>query len=77
MRFRLIYRGRRLRVTVRRSEADYELLDGEPLELTHHGEPVALAAGNVETRPIPHLPKRERPAQPPGREPPLGHPNTV
>jgi alpha,alpha-trehalose phosphorylase len=77
MRFRLVYRGRRLRVTVRRSEAGYELLDGEPLELTHHGEPVTLAAGKVETRPIPHLPKRERPTQPPGREPPLGHPNTV
>ena len=73
--FRLIYRGRRLRVSVGRAEARYELLAGEALEIGHHGEPVALAApGSVESRPIPPAPVRERPLQPPGREPPLGRP---
>jgi alpha,alpha-trehalose phosphorylase len=73
--FRLIYRGRRLRVTVGPTEARYELLDGEALEVEHHGARVALAApGSEEVRPIPPAPARGRPAQPPGREPPLGRP---
>jgi alpha,alpha-trehalose phosphorylase len=73
--FRLMYRGRRLQVTIRRADVDYQLLDGEALEVSHHGEPVALAAaGDVESRGIPPLPAREPPSQPPGREPPLGRP---
>jgi alpha,alpha-trehalose phosphorylase len=73
--FRLIYRGRRLRVTVNRTQAHYELLAGEALELRHHGDPVTLAAsGGAESRPIPPAEVRPRPAQPPGREPPLGQP---
>ncbi len=72
--FRMIYRGRRLRICVEHSDAHYELLSGESLEITHHGEPVTLSApGSVETRAIPPAPPRPRPAQPPGREPPLGH----
>jgi alpha,alpha-trehalose phosphorylase len=72
--FRLIYRGRRLRVSVDRAQARYELLDGAALELTHHGEPLTLTApGVTETRTIPPAPARPRPDQPPGREPPLGH----
>jgi alpha,alpha-trehalose phosphorylase len=72
--FRLIYRGRRLRVTVGRTDARYELLDGEELEVGHHGETIALAPGTDESRPIPPAPPRVRPTQPPGREPPLGRP---
>ncbi|HEV7806466.1 MAG TPA: glycosyl hydrolase family 65 protein [Solirubrobacteraceae bacterium] len=72
--FRLIYRGRRLRVSVDRRQAHYELLDGDPLEITHHGEPLTVPApGVVETRAIPPAPARARPEQPPGREPPLWH----
>jgi len=75
MSFRLVYRGRRLRVTVGRTDARYELLDGGALQIGHHGSAVALAApGSTETRPIPPAPARARPAQPPRREPPLGHP---
>jgi alpha,alpha-trehalose phosphorylase len=74
--FRLIYRDRRLRVTVGRDEARYELLDGEALEVGHHDEVVTLAsAGSAETRPIPPAPERPRPPQPPGREPPLWLPH--
>jgi alpha,alpha-trehalose phosphorylase len=76
--FRLIYRDRRLRVTVGREEARYELLDGEALEVRHHDVVVALpSAGSAESRPIPPVPERPRPSQPPGREPPpwLPHPH--
>jgi alpha,alpha-trehalose phosphorylase len=73
--FRLLYRGRRLCVGVDRTHARYELLGGEALEITHHGEPLTLTApGLPETRDIPPAPVRPRPDQPPGREPPLGHP---
>jgi alpha,alpha-trehalose phosphorylase len=71
--FRLLYQGRRLRVTVGRDEARYELIDGEPLEVGHHGETVVLEGkGDVQARAIPPEPARPRPVQPPGREPPLG-----
>jgi alpha,alpha-trehalose phosphorylase len=73
--FRLIYRGRRIRVTVAGTSARYELLDGEPLTVQHHGEDVALeAVGEPVTRALQPARVRPRPAQPAGREPPLGHP---
>jgi alpha,alpha-trehalose phosphorylase len=76
--FRLLYRGRRLRVSVGRSEAEYELLDGEPLEIRHHGEVVALEQhGRAQTRGIAQMPPRDPPTQPPGREPPLGRPEAT
>ena len=72
--FRLIYRGRRLRVMVAGAEAQYELLDGEPLTVEHHGEPVELSTvGEVVSRALQPARVRARPAQPAGREPPLGH----
>ena len=73
LRFRMLYRGRRLRVTVAGDQACYELLDGEPLTVEHHGEPVALeAVGTPVTRTLPPPRARARPDQPAGREPPLG-----
>ena len=36
--FRMRYRGRRLRVTITSRHAKYELLDGEPLPVVHHGK---------------------------------------
>jgi alpha,alpha-trehalose phosphorylase len=71
--FRLLYRGRRLAVTIEHAQATYELLDGEPLEVVHHGETLALdASAGAQERLIPALRAREPPAQPPGRKPPLG-----
>jgi len=70
--FRLSYRGRRLRVTVDRTDARYELLGGEALELRHHGDDFTLQPGTPEIRDVPPAPQRTRPAQPPGRSPPLG-----
>jgi alpha,alpha-trehalose phosphorylase len=72
--FRMLYRGRRLHVCVGHDEARYELLDGDDLEIRHHGEEVVLTPGASASRPIPAALARRRPVQPPGREPPLGHP---
>jgi alpha,alpha-trehalose phosphorylase len=74
--FRLMYRGRRLRVVVRPDAAQYELLDGEPLELSHHGERLTVASGSPQTRSISPAPRRTPPEQPPGRSPPRRHRET-
>jgi alpha,alpha-trehalose phosphorylase len=71
--FRLLYQGRRLKVDVRRERVSYELLEGEPLELLHHGEPITVAAGEpTSCEPAPAA-SRSNPGQPPGREPPRRH----
>jgi alpha,alpha-trehalose phosphorylase len=67
--FHLGYRGRCLRVEVRPEEATYALESGEPLEVRHYDDAVEVRADAPVTRPIPRLPHRERPRQPPGREP--------
>jgi len=71
--FRLIYRGRRLRVHLSSHSARYELVEGEPLEILHDGETVALAPGSPQTRPVEPPPRRAPPEQPPGRSPPRRH----
>lgn len=43
LRFRMLYRGRRLRVDIRPGEATYQLLDGDPLEVLHYGESFTMA----------------------------------
>ena len=65
---RLRYRGRRLRLTIGADEARYELLDGEPLAIVHHGEQVLLAGTPVVLGIAPEL-VRMRPRQPEGRAP--------
>ena len=67
--FRLVYRGRRLRVEVGHREAVYTLLEGQPLEVRHHGERLRLAPGEPASREVPPAPRLERPRQPAGREP--------
>ncbi|MDQ3875531.1 MAG: family 65 glycosyl hydrolase [Actinomycetota bacterium] len=74
--FGVVYRGRRLRVEVRPEGARYELLEGDALEVTHHGEAVTVAPGVPETRPLVPAPARPTPAQPPGRSPPRWHRET-
>jgi alpha,alpha-trehalose phosphorylase len=66
--FRLCYRARLIVVTVTAHEATYDLLDGPPLPIVHHGEQVVLDHGPVR-RPIPPLQVGPAPSQPPGREP--------
>jgi alpha,alpha-trehalose phosphorylase len=67
--FGLCFRGRRLRVEIDHRQARYSLRAGSPLELTHHGEAVTISGDEPATRPIPPLPQREPPRQPPGKAP--------
>jgi len=67
--FHLMFRGRRLRVEVRASEATYRLLDGQPLVVRHHGEEILLPVDGMVTRSIPDIQVGPRPTQPPGCEP--------
>jgi alpha,alpha-trehalose phosphorylase len=69
LRFHLAYRNRCLVVDVSHAEATYALDWGEPLEIVHYGETLEVRAGEGAARPIPPAPRRERPRQPPGREP--------
>jgi alpha,alpha-trehalose phosphorylase len=66
---RLSFRGRRLLVEVAHPDTTYTLVDGPPLEITHHGEAVTVEAGQPLTRPIPPAPARDTPSQPRGRAP--------
>ena len=68
LRFRLRYRGRKLRVTITSGQANYELLEGEPLPIAHHGVEFELGKKTVE-REIPPVTAGPRPEQPPGRAP--------
>jgi alpha,alpha-trehalose phosphorylase len=66
--FRLRYRGRKLRVTVTAEHAKYELLDGDPVSVTHHGKEFKLGKKAVQHEISPVQPG-PRPEQPPGRAP--------
>ncbi len=67
--FRVCFDGRRLEVEVSHRRARYTMLEGEPLEITHHGDVVTVAADRPVSRPIPEPPKLEDPKQPHGRAP--------
>jgi alpha,alpha-trehalose phosphorylase len=67
--FRLMFRGRRLRVEVKRTVATYTLAEGEPVELLHYGTPFLLTGREPVVRGLPAFPRRQQPAQPPGRSP--------
>jgi alpha,alpha-trehalose phosphorylase len=68
LKFRLRYRGRRLRVRITSARARYELLDGEPLAIIHHGKEFELTKKAAE-HDIPPVKAGPRPEQPPGRAP--------
>jgi alpha,alpha-trehalose phosphorylase len=65
--FRLFFRGRLLSLEVTDEHATYTLLEGEPLELGHHGESFTLT--DKVTHAIPPLTPRKPPRQPLGRAP--------
>jgi alpha,alpha-trehalose phosphorylase len=69
--FGLLFRGRRLRVEVHPDHATYELRDGDPLELIHHGEEVTVTRDAPLTRPVPPAPQCPAPKSPAGRAPGL------
>ena len=55
-------------MTITSAHAKYELLDGEPLPVVHHGKEFELGKKTV-TREIPPVTAGPRPEQPPGRAP--------
>jgi alpha,alpha-trehalose phosphorylase len=65
---RLRYRGRKLCVTIEARRVRYELLEGEPLPVVHHGSQFLLGR-DPEVRDIPRVTAGPRPEQPPGRAP--------
>ncbi|MEV7623778.1 glycosyl hydrolase family 65 protein [Actinoplanes sp. NPDC089786] len=67
--FRLRWRGRRLQVTITPREATYRLVEGEELELRHHGELITVPKDGSTAHPIPPRPEVEPVHQPAGREP--------
>ncbi len=67
--FTLELRGRRVRVDIRSREATYTLVEGEPLEIHHHGQPLTVDADKPHTRDIPRLTPRPAPEQPLHRRP--------
>jgi len=72
--FGVMHRGRCLRVSVEQKRARYELRDGEPLELCHHGQPATVKPGRPLTLKLPGRERLPTPSQPPGRESGRRHP---
>jgi alpha,alpha-trehalose phosphorylase len=68
LKFRLRYRGRKLRVTISSGRAKYELLGGDPLSVVHHGKEFKLGRNGAQ-HDIPPVQPGPRPEQPPGRAP--------
>jgi alpha,alpha-trehalose phosphorylase len=85
MRFRVVYRGRRLTVAVTKDQATYRVEDGEPLEIRHHGKQVTVGPEDLVLE-IPPPPKVDPVTQPAGCEPrrrsrpgtpPIEHPSVT
>jgi len=68
LRFRVVYRGRKLTVTVEPDRVVYRLVDGDPLEIRHHGRQVVVDHQDL-VLDIPPAPQAEPVRQPPGCEP--------
>jgi alpha,alpha-trehalose phosphorylase len=67
--FRLLYRGRRLRVDLTHERACYQLLAGDGLEFLHHGKLIRLGPGASEYQPYPQFIKPPEVRPPSGRAP--------
>jgi alpha,alpha-trehalose phosphorylase len=61
--FRVVYQGRILQVTVSGGQATYRVLDGEPLDIHHHGRQVTVRDGEL-VLDIPPAPVVEPVSQP-------------
>ena len=66
--FRMRYRGRIVLVSVHNQSATYTLLAGDPLDITHHGNPATISDKEL-TLDIPPSVQLPPPTQPPGRVP--------
>ena len=66
--FRLLYRGRRLRVEIGPDEVTYELSSGEAIEIMHERSPITVAVGEPVVRPWTHPDELAAVLPPKGRE---------
>ena len=71
--FNLFLRGQRLRVEISHDRARYTLASGVPMDITHHGQPARVTAGEPVQLPMPTIVAPPAPAQPPGRAPAPRH----
>ena len=67
--FGMCFRERRLKVEVTHDQARYSLLQGPPLQITHHGQTITVTTHEPVTCPIPEIAAGESPRQPLGRSP--------
>ncbi|MGW2958588.1 glycoside hydrolase family 65 protein [Streptomyces sp. NPDC001220] len=67
--FNLQLRGSRLRVEIGADKATYTLLDGPPLTVHHHGEPLTVSTDSPAVRAVPPVRPGPTPQQPPHRAP--------
>ncbi|TWV55657.1 glycoside hydrolase family 65 protein [Streptomyces misionensis] len=67
--FHVEFRGRRLRVEIDADKTTYALLDGPPLALHHHGEPLTVTTTEPAVRAVPPAVRRPAPKQPRHRAP--------
>jgi alpha,alpha-trehalose phosphorylase len=68
LRFRVVYRGRRLTVAVTKQTATYRLEEGKPLDIRHHGRQVTVGSEDLVLE-IPPPPKVAPVRQPAGCAP--------
>lgn len=66
--FRLCLHGSRFQVEIRDGQAIYHVLDGDPVEITHHGEKLTIGHEPVSKR-IPPIEPAGTITHPPGRAP--------
>jgi alpha,alpha-trehalose phosphorylase len=71
--FRLVFRGRRLRVEFTSSSATYTLASGAPMEVLHYEKPFMLTTDRPVVRELPPYTHRPEPSQPAGRAPRRRH----
>jgi alpha,alpha-trehalose phosphorylase len=67
--FRMLFRGRRLHIEATKAHTTYSVLDGPPLEIEHHGQPLTVSTERSVVVETPPTPRRAPPTQPPGRAP--------
>ncbi len=67
--FRIVYRGRRLRVRIEQEQAVYEITAGDALEVLHHGALVTLPTATAVARVIPAHTEGAELKPPDGRRP--------
>jgi alpha,alpha-trehalose phosphorylase len=69
IRFRIVCLNRHIRLKITRDQACYELLEGDPITILHHGEEITLTRDGAQACSCPPLPEMRPVEPPPGRPP--------